>query len=41
MNDGPEWEALLESREQCDVISFSHFLPNQVGLLACLRPVLP
>ncbi|KAI7841790.1 hypothetical protein COHA_004514 [Chlorella ohadii] len=29
MNNGPEWQTLLASRAQCDVISFSHFLPDQ------------
>lgn len=25
LNDGPEWQALLATRQECDVISFSHF----------------
>lgn len=32
LNDGPEWEQLLASRASCDIVSFSHFLPHQVGV---------
>ncbi len=28
MNTGPTWDAMLETRHECDVISFSHFLPH-------------
>lgn len=31
LNDTPEWQHLLASRDRCDVLSFSHFLPLQVG----------
>ena len=30
-NDSEAWQQLLASRAQYDVISFSHFLPSQVG----------
>jgi len=28
LNDGPLWDELLRTRHECDVISFSHFLPD-------------
>jgi predicted phosphohydrolase len=28
LNDGPIWDDLLRTRHECDVISFSHFLPD-------------
>ncbi|KAL4553689.1 hypothetical protein Ndes2526B_g03522 [Nannochloris sp. 'desiccata'] len=28
LNDGPIWDELLKTRHDCDVISFSHFLPD-------------
>lgn len=33
LNEGSSWDHMLQERDECDVISFSHFLPLQVNII--------